>query len=506
MDKGLESLFCSYYGSGPDTCVPITGSGSNRQYYRLGASGISAIGVSGKDALENRAFIGLARHFRDKGLNVPEVYAVSGDMLEYLQEDLGDESLFGSLSAGRSRASSRVSRGMSPAEDSYSDVEKALLCGTVSSLAVFQVRGAEGLDFSQCYPVSEFNARSIMFDLNYFKYCFLKQSGIEPDEMLLEDDFCALMERLLSVEGSDFMYRDFQARNVMLRNGEPFFIDFQGGRKGPVHYDLASFVWQAKACYPASLKSCLVSAYLDSLELFRPVDRDRFKTDLRHFVLFRILQVLGAYGFRGLFEKKSHFVESIPYAMAALREFFSEPFNDYPYLCGILSRLSSDGSRWSRFLPAENPSVTCSVRNRSDSTLTVEVTSFSYKKGIPEDTSGNGGGYVFDCRALNNPGRYLQYRNSTGRDSDVISFLEKDGGVFPYLENVYGLVDSHIRCFLERGFTHLSVNFGCTGGQHRSVYCAESLARHIREVFGTDVRVVLVHREQNYISSDSESK
>ena len=324
-------------------------------------------------------------------------------------------------------------------------------------------------------------------------------SGLrQRDDAIYEDIFKTAapdVDRLLSVDGEDFMYRDFQARNVMLRDGEPFFIDFQCGRKGPVHYDLASFVWQAKASYPSGLKSEMVSAYLGALSRYRNVDEAVFMEDLRQFALFRLLQVLGAYGFRGLYGKKPHFLESIPFAMANLREYFSSGPDDYPYLSSLLKKISVPGTGWSGpCVPGSSPAFAESDR------LDVEITSFSYRKGIPDDLSGNGGGYVFDCRSLVNPGRYEKYRGSTGRDADVAAFLEQDGGVSGFLGNVYALVDAHTENFLERGFRHLSVSFGCTGGQHRSVYCAESLARHLASRFGSRLRIILRHREQDILT------
>lgn len=496
MVRQLHSLFTGYTGISPETCTPIAGSGSDRRYCRFAAGEVSVIGVSGEDRRENAAFIALDRHFLSKGLNVPEVYSVSDDGLCYIQEDLGSESLYDAVASGRKAAADGLRRG-TDISAAYSDGERGLLVNAVSMLPEIQVLGAQGLDFSLCYPVPEFDARSVMFDLHYFKYCFLRLTGIQSDEMRLEDDFEAFRDRLLSVEGNDFMYRDFQARNIMLHDGKPFFIDFQGGRKGPVHYDLASFVWQAKACYPRGLKADMVSAYIDALGKFRHVDETRFMEDLRQFVLFRLLQVLGAYGFRGLYGRKPHFIESIPFAMANLREFLSSGFSDYPYLLSLLERLSAPDSGWS--LPVSRSGVrmeTNGLRQEEKSVLTVEVTSFSYRKGIPEDSSGNGGGYVFDCRALVNPGRYERYRNSTGMDADVIRFLEEDRGVGEFIGHACSLADAHVRNFLERGFSHLCVAFGCTGGQHRSVYCAESVARHLASVYGADIRIVLTHREQ----------
>jgi hypothetical protein len=274
------------------------------------------------------------------------------------------------------------------------------------------------------------------------------------------------------------MYRDFQARNVMLHDGELWYIDFQGGRRGPLEYDLASFVWQARARYPEDLKRALVDAYLDALEKLMPVDREAFRGRLRTFVLFRTLQVLGAYGFRGRIEKRAHFLESIPYALENLRELLSEPFGRYPYLSDVLGRLAQDGP---------------GLPQAADGLLHVHIYSFSYKKGIPEDLSGNGGGYVFDCRSVHNPGKYECFRTMTGLDKPVQDFLEEDGEIFTFLGHVFPLVDAHVERFVSRGFSHLQVSFGCTGGQHRSAYSAQKLAEHLAGRPG--VRVHLHHRE-----------
>jgi hypothetical protein len=275
------------------------------------------------------------------------------------------------------------------------------------------------------------------------------------------------------------MYRDFQSRNVMLVNDEPYFIDFQGGRRGPVYYDVASFLWQAKANFSPELRDELISTYIESLKKYREVYESKFLKQLRQFVLFRTLQVLGAYGFRGYFEKKPHFIQSIPFALHNLRELLKEGFDEYPYLSHILKEMVN-------------------LKQFADATkreLEVRVVSFAYKKGIPDDPSGNGGGYVFDCRAINNPGKYERYNNVTGLDEPVIKFLEEDGEIIEFLNNIYPLVDRHVKRYIERKFTNLMVAFGCTGGQHRSVYAAQHVAEHISKKFG--VKVVLVHREQN---------
>jgi hypothetical protein len=360
-------------------------------------------------------------------------------------------------------------------------------------LAKFQVLAAEQFDFNQCYPQPEFNLRSILWDLNYFKYCFLKATGLEFQEDKLENEFERLAYILLKSNMSAFMYRDFQSRNVMVVEKEvegsegseekelvPYFIDFQGGRKGPVYYDVASFLWQAKANYHPDLREELLSEYLDELQLYMPVDKEEFYETLKHFVLFRTMQVLGAYGFRGYFEKKPHFLQSIPFAIDNLRHLLKYASEDYPYLIEVLKEMTE--MKQFKEVGMRKP-------------LVVRVYSFSYKKGIPADGSGNGGGFVFDCRAINNPGKYERYQYFTGMDKPVIDFLEEDGEILPFLDEAYQMVDFSVKRYMDRGFQNLMVSFGCTGGQHRSVYSAEKMAEHINQKFGVEVQ--LIHREQN---------
>ena len=465
MDK-LKDLFESYTGQKATDTEEINSSGSNRRYFRLKGGNISVIGVVGTNVEENNAFVKLARHFNEKGIRVPKVLSVSEDGMRYIQEDLGDDQLYKLVSHGRESGE-------------YSSYESMLLCRTMETLPKIQFKGAQGLDWSVCYPDPAFNARMVMFDLNYFKYCFLKATGLEFNETRLQDDLEKFKDDLLKDEGYEtFMYRDFQARNVMVKEGEPYFIDFQGGRRGPIYYDVASFVWQARSRYPENLRKEMVQTYLTALKGYTDVDEAVFYERLRLFVLFRTLQVLGAYGFRGYFEKKPHFLASVPYALSNLRKLLQKPFVEYPYLNEILTTLAT--------MPQFNNIA-------EDKRLEVKIFSFAYKKGIPVDTTGNGGGFVFDCRAINNPGKYEHYRQFTGLDQEVVKFLEDDGGVIRFLENVYSLVDTHVKRFIERKFTNMQVCFGCTGGQHRSVYCAERLARHLSDRF--DIKITLSHRE-----------
>lgn len=466
VTEELKRLYHTYTGSEAQDITELPSSGSNRRYFRLNGTP-ALIGVSGTSIEENKAFIYMAAHFRRKGLPVPEVYACSEDSSLYLQEDLGDTLLFHAIEKGRKSSV-------------FDEGERALLHKTITLLPSIQFAGADGFDFSRCYPQPEFNQRSILWDLNYFKYCFLKATGMEFQEDRLEDDFQKMSDVLLRNSSATFMYRDFQSRNVMVKNGEPWFIDFQGGRKGPFYYDVASFLWQAKAKYPEELRNELLNDYIQALRKYIPVDESYFYSQLRHFVLFRTLQVLGAYGFRGYFEKKPHFIQSVPFAIDNLRQLLRSDYPEYPYLCNVLRQLTG-------------------LKQFSDDMqkrmLEVKIVSFAYKKGIPNDPTGNGGGFVFDCRAINNPGKYERYNHFTGLDEPVIRFLEDDGEITHFLEHAYTMVDASVKRYLDRGFTNLMVCFGCTGGQHRSVYSAQHLAEHLNAKYG--VKVHLVHREQN---------
>ncbi len=466
--KQIEELFEKYTHSKPSEIVELPSSGSNRRYFRVIGNGISLIGAAGTSVDENKAFVEIGRHFMLKGLPVPKVLCVSEDNKFYLQEDLGDLTLFNSVASGRESGH-------------YSEDEIELLKKTIASLPRIQFEGGCGLDYSVCFPQPEFDKRMIFFDLNYFKYCFLKATGLEFNEIKLQEDFVKLSQDLLkTATGNTFLYRDFQARNVMLVDGNPYFIDFQGGRKGPIYYDLASFVWQAKANYSQEIKEILINTYREALKKYIDVPDDIFYSTLRIFVLFRTMQVLGAYGFRGYFEKKPHFLQSVPFAIDNLRRLIKDaPFDEYPYIQEILEQLTT----MRQFADL-----------RSEATLEVRIFSFAYKKGIPQDESGNGGGYVFDCRALENPGKYDHYKHFTGLDKEVIEFLENEGGVNQFLKDVYDLTDAHVKRYIERKFTSLMICFGCTGGQHRSVYCAQHLAEHVAKKF--NVKVKLVHREQ----------
>lgn len=504
MEKLVE-LYDRWHNSLPVNTVRLAGAGSNRAYYRLfDEEGNSVIGVVGTSRDENHAFIYLSEHFTKRQLPVPQILAVSDDGLRYLQTDLGEVSLFDAIRGGRE------------AGGRYNLDEQELLKRTIRQLPNIQIRGARELDWKNCYPQPEFDEDSVLFDLNYFKYCFLKPSDLDFNELKLEANFRLFAKDLTSEQCDSFMYRDFQARNVMLdAGGNPFFIDYQGGRKGPFYYDLASFLWQASARYSNKLRRELVLEYYNALQQYIEVPSVRhFVARLSLFVLFRTLQVLGAYGFRGYFERKKHFLDSIPPAMDNLRALLKlgEDVFPYPYIMDMLHRLTdmpryahieepavsrADGYKTTdknvySAHPQDGPATFSKYDGKGP--LRVRVFSFSYRKGIPADESGNGGGYVFDCRSTHNPGRYEPYKKLTGLDEPVIRFLEDDGEILTFLESVYKLADAHVQRYIDRGFTDLMFSFGCTGGQHRSVYSAQHLAEHIHNKYGIEVHVC--HREQ----------
>ena len=471
MNEKLIELFGQYAECEAESVTRLTAAGSNRVYYRFVYKGDTVVGVEGTNADENLAFLSIGKHLRSKGLPVPEILAVADDGMSYLLQDLGDISLFDALKSARETGE-------------YSSEQTQLLEKVIRWLPKLQFKGGKGMDFKVCFPCESFDRRSIFWDLNYFKYNFLKAVGIEFHEALLEDDFERFATLLLKDAPYDtFMYRDFQARNVMVKDGEPWFIDFQGGRRGPIEYDLASFLWQARAAYPEALKQHLIDVYLEALAPFRKVSAQEFSASLHDIVLFRTLQVLGAYGFRGYFERKPHFLQSIPAAIDNLRELLAQEIEGCPYLTELLHRVTE--------LPQFNPQPV-----PENARLTVRVMSFSYRKGLPHDDSGNGGGFIFDCRGMHNPGKYDEYKKITGADAPVIKFLEEKGEVQRYLEHVYGLVDPTVDKYIERGFSNLMVSFGCTGGQHRSLYCANHLAEHLKQKYADRITILLEHREQ----------
>lgn len=465
----LSDLFRHWCGEEITFINSLPESGSNRDYFRLKSMHHSAIGVYNADNRENKAFIYLSEHLRKSDVNVPGLFEVNLDKNIYLQEDLGDVTLFNWL-----EENNFIGKSTHEVKDIYKRV--------ITEMPKFQIRAATNLDFSVSYPRAAFDYQSMMWDLNYFKHYFLKLAGIRFDEQYLEEDFKHLASFLTEADSDYFLFRDFQSRNIMLKNNELFFIDYQGGRKGALHYDLASLLFESKTALPFDLKEEMREFYISKIaEIIPSFKSQNFLKYYFGFVLIRIMQAMGAYGYRGYFERKTMFLRSIPQAI-----------NDLEW---ILSNVK---------FPVELPELTkCyqSICNSSglreianeDKILTVYINSFSYKKGIPPDYSEHGGGYVFDCRALPNPGRYEEYQNLTGLDRPVIQFLEKEERVTDFLDTIFHLIENSLKIYQQRGFTRLSINFGCTGGQHRSVYSAEKTKQFIENNVG--VKVIINHRE-----------
>ena len=478
MDSMLNR-FSDLMGGTAIEVTPLAESGSNRKYYRI--KDLSAtrevVALYNDDVAENEAFISIDEALARRGIRVPRVLAVSPDSKSYIQEDLGDFALYDLIVRSRNN----------PDDASLSAQLSARLDESVRQLARLHWSASSAIDFTKCYPVSSMSARDIMWDLNYCKYCFLKPSYAVFDEARLQDDFDALCRQILVAMDAQpsrvFMYRDFQSRNVMVKDDAAWFIDFQGGRSGLFLYDVVSFLWQGRAGFSAEERLRLIDVYFDeALKIMPSLARDRFMAMLPDVVLFRSLQVLGAYGFRGGFEGKAAFKSSIPAVLNNISDISDVLRDRYPEIVAAIHGLKQ------RYDDASRPNE-CDFDG-----LTVTVSSFSYKKGYPTDPSGNGGGYVFDCRAIHNPGRYDEYKQLTGMDDPVKRFLEEDGEIAPFIEHVKGLVGPSVDKYVKRGFKSLQVSFGCTGGQHRSVYSAEAIAHWLSG--RADVRVRLIHREQ----------
>ncbi|MBC8003969.1 MAG: phosphotransferase [Verrucomicrobia bacterium] len=467
----LISLFEAHFKEEVILFELLPASGSYREYARMKGINHQVIGAYNQDIKENNAFFEFTRHFINKEIPVPHIYTISDDQRLYLQEDLGNTTLFDFLSH------TRETEGFS---DRIMNEYKKVL----KELPRIQLVAGKDIDYKVCYPRMAFDKQSMMWDLNYFKYYFLKLAKIPFDEQALEDDFEVFSDYLLAADNNYFLYRDFQSRNIMLKDNKVFFIDYQGGRKGALQYDLASLLYDAKADIPNQEREELLDFYLEELSKYKEVDRDKFTSLFDGYVLIRIMQAMGAYGFRGFFEKKKHFLKSIPYALKNLETLLAKSTIEVklPELMKVLKEVCQ-----SSFLK--------SLGKEKKSKLTVTIRSFSYKKGIPVDTSGNGGGFVFDCRAIHNPGRYTEYKQSTGKDTEVIQFLEEKSAMAEFLTPIITLISQSVEVYLKRGFTSLSVGFGCTGGQHRSVYAAEKMAEYLRNKY--PVTVVLQHIEQD---------
>lgn len=462
LGKRLAGLFRECMGENPTEVTPLPRSGSDRCYFRMGNGSKTIIGAYNADVTENEAFFSFTKAFGSAKLNVPKIYGISQDRTLYLQEDLGKTTLYDKIKA---KGPDRMD----------------CLRMTLAKLPIIQVEAAKNIPFDKCYPRSSFDRRSILWDLNYFKYEFLKIAAIPFNEDRLEDDFEKLTEYLLSKEMHFFMYRDFQSRNVMWYNDEPYFIDYQGGRKGPLQYDVASLLFSPKTDLSISEHIDLLNIYKSELAKLIAVPNG-FDEDYYLISILRLVQALGAYGFRGLVENKPNFKTSIPKAIANLNWILRDhaPKLCLPELYSVIEKLGC--SPWAKPFELE------------EGKLTVRITSFSYKKRMPIDPSENGGGFVIDCRGIPNPGRLKEYQSLSGKDSEVIAYLEQYSEVAEFLQSVKQMVAISINDYIARGFNHLCISFGCTGGQHRSVYNAQKVADWISANF--PVNVVLVHQEE----------
>ena len=461
-----------FIGETPMEILPIAASGSARKYYRIVTDKRTLIGTYSENTEENEAFLTFSRHFHDLGLNVPEVFAVNGDKTCYLQSDFGDDNLF-----------EHVQKSLMA--EGFGENVIQLYKQALKHLVKLQVLGHKGLDYSKAYPTERFDRQAIIDDLNYFKYYFVKpHEEIDFNETRLGKDFEAFADFVSQAPCDFFMYRDFQSRNIMVKDNELYFIDFQGGRKGPLNYDMVSLLYQVKAQIPQAVRDELIQYYKEELKQFVNPEEVKFDTYQPYFVYLRLLQVLGAYGFRGLIQKKSHFIESIPYALKELRTWSeNHPLKEYPELQKVISQLSTLN------YPTDSQLSTL------NSKLTVTVNSFSFKKGYPNDFSGNGGGFVFDCRALPNPGREPEFKTKTGLDWEVIDYLMAKPPVHVFLDHVKAIVGQSVDNYRERHFSNLMVSFGCTGGQHRSVFFAQTIYEWLKATY-PDIHVVLNHIER----------
>jgi aminoglycoside/choline kinase family phosphotransferase len=461
----IARLFEQWAGQPADEMESMAQAGSDRRYFRLTSAGRTAIGAYNADRKENEAFLAFSAHFRDKNLAVPAVYAHDLDSGIYLQEDLGKTDLY-SL--------------MPPPGEAWPANTERLLKESLTRLAALQVIGGQGLNYSAAYPRKSFDAQSMTWDLNYCKHYFLKLSGQTFDEQALEDNFKTLIAHLLAADRSHFLFRDFQTRNIMVHNDQPYFIDYQGGRQGALQYDVASMIYQVRAGMTEAQRQTLLTHYLDAVENVLPdFDREQFMAYWPGYVLIRMLQTLGAYGFRGIFERKAMFLSSLEGAVAQTTYYMATAA--LPDGLDELKRLMAAIGESGRFAP-KNPIM--------QPTLLVKVQSFSYKKtGYPVDTTTNGGGFAFDCRFIDNPGRIDEFKPQTGRDAGVQAYLERETVMLTFLDQTWAIVDAAVEKYLERGFTNLQINFGCTGGQHRSVYAAEKTAQHFKHKYGLVVEL-----------------
>jgi len=464
----IKEVFKQHNDAVINTVDKLPQAGSERHYYRINTTDKTFIATYGANIKENEAFIYFSYHFKKKNLSTPEIFYVSDDKKIYVQEDFGDTSLLDRLET-----------------NGFTDEVYTLYKKSLTALALLQVKGDTGLDYNKCLTNASFGKQAIMADLLYFKYYFLDALRRPYDKQKLIDDFEALSNYLSHTEYKFFMFRDFQSRNIMVtQDEEVHFIDYQGGMKGAPQYDVASLLSQARANLSEDWKQRLLEDYMDAFEktIDNQIDREVFRSQYNGYVLIRMLQVLGAYGFRGLFERKAHFLTSIPLALENLKGFFNTQSIGIavPEFKKVLSICISD----------EVIQEFTNVKATADTPLVVKINSFSYlKTGYPKDETKNGGGFVFDCRGILNPGRIEEFKTQSGQDKAVKDYLEQQTKMPDLLNSIYNIVDISVEDYIKRGFENLEINFGCTGGQHRSVYAADAVARHLKNKFGVKIEV-----------------
>lgn len=473
VTEQVQNFFLKWFGSKPEAIQKLPQTASYRQYYRIKSADTSYIVAYNETIEENIAFESFTNTFAKLGFNVPKLHRMHSSKTMYILDDLGDQTLFNILPLDRS--------GWKKNSTIVNYYKQAL-----EQLLEFQIRAAKKINYKLCFPRSKFDKQSIIWDLNYFKYNFLKFAKIDFDEQLLETDFKYFSSYLTSFKSDFFMFRDFQSRNIMIKDNELYFIDYQGGRRGALQYDVASLLYDGKANIPNNIRKKLLDHYLSNLERNYKLSSKKFMEGYYAFVFIRILQALGAYGFRGLYENNVHLIKSIPLALDNLRYLYKNgKLNfDTPQLKKIVQQLIYSDS-FEKFRD----------RKTSNTKFTVSINSFSYKKSLPVDLNDNGGGFVFDCRGIDNPGRISEFQFLTGKDIPVINYLEQNSNVKYFLDNIYSIVDLTVESYINRGFKNLMINFGCTGGQHRSVYCADKMFLHLKEKY--DINVMLNHIEQN---------
>lgn len=467
-EQDLKELFKKTFKEDIENFLPLKGDASSRRLFRIQSKRRSVVGVIGSDKLENIAFLEFSRHFKKEKMPVPEIYTQDLSKNIYLEEDLGDITLFDFLIQNKTSDDFP--------QNAFQYYKKA-----IDYLPKFQMLSGKTLNYKFCYPRQSFDKQSIMWDMNYFKYYFLRLAKIQFNEQKLEDDFNKFADFLLEADRNYFLYRDFQSRNIMLRDNQVWFIDYQGGRKGALQYDIASLLYDAKADVPPKLRNELLKYYLEAANSISKIDKTNFMYYYYGYVFIRIMQAFGAYGLRGFYERKTHFLESVPYAIRNIEDLLQK--TDLPVKLPELMQI------FKKIISSSYLRQFGEIKLK----LTVRIQSFSYRKGIPHDEKGHGGGYVFDCRNLPNPGKFQKYSSMNGNHPEVIAFFEKEPRVKEFMESVFQLIDKTIENYQSRNFTDLMVSFGCTGGLHRSVYCAELLAKHIQEKY--KVNVEILHKE-----------